>query len=295
MTAVYHHRFYPGDVAGTVAYVAPESYAIPDLRYASFIDSIGQAECHQAVRDYATEMLAHRRAALLSRAQADATATGQFYGRIAIGPALESAIMDFEWTFWQYFGVDQCNIIPPVGATDDQMWSVLDMVSAVSFSANASTARFEAYFYQAYTQLGSPGGTAVRGDTRPAYLAALQQYSDADFTGSLPIGVAVPAFDATAMRDIDDWLEHQGSHLIFEYGEWDPWTGGKFTLGNATDSLEVVQPHGTHGSRLSSLVAADRDAAFAKLAAWTGVTPTLSSAFAAPIDDPLLLRHGPAR
>jgi hypothetical protein len=34
-----------------------------------------------------------------------------------------------------------------------------------------------------------------------------------------------------------------------------------------------VQPEGTHGSRISRLAPADRDAAFAKLAAWTGVSP----------------------
>jgi len=298
MTAVYHHRFYPDDVAGTVAYVAPQSFAIPDPRYASFVDTVGTEACRAAIRAYATELLAHRRDALLQRAQAEADAQatgGHGYTRIAIGPALESAIEDFEWTFWQYFGIADCDLIPPTTATDDEMWATLDMISPVSFSDDASTARFEAYFYQAQAQLGSPGGASIRGDTPPAYLAPLLLYTDADFTGTLPIGVPPPAFEPEAMRDIDDWVEHQGSHLIFVYGEWDPWTGGRFTLGNASDALELIEAQGTHGARLAGLDAADRDAAFAKLAAWTGVTPTLPSTFAAPSDDPLPLRRGPAR
>ena len=60
------------------------------------------------------------------------------------------------------------------------------------------------------------------------------------------------------------------------YGEWDPWTGGKFDLGQATDSLRLIQASGTHGSSLTRLSDADRDAAFAKLAAWTGVTPVVT-------------------
>ena len=33
MTAIYHRRFYPDDVDGTVPYVAPISFGAPDLRY----------------------------------------------------------------------------------------------------------------------------------------------------------------------------------------------------------------------------------------------------------------------
>lgn len=298
MTAVYHRRFYPDDVAGTVAYVAPQSFAIPDPRYASFIDTVGTPACRAAIRAYTTEMLANRRAALLSRAQADATTNGHSYTRIAIGPALESAIQDFEWTFWQYYGVDRCPIIPPTTATDDEMWAALELVAPVELSSDASTATYEAYYYQAYAQLGAPGGPAIRGDTPPAYLAPYTRYTDADFAGTLPLGVPVPAFDAVAMRDIDDWLEHQGSHLLFVYGEWDPWTGGRFTLGNATDSLELVQAKGTHGASLAGLAPADRDAAFAKLAAWTGVTPSEGPPVAAMFAEPQDVRphrHGPAR
>ena len=98
------------------------------------------------------------------------------------------------------------------------------------------------------------------------------------------------------MRDVDDWLEHSGSHLIFVYGEWDPWTGGRFTLGNANDALVTVQAHGTHGATLLGLAPVDRAPAFARLAAWTGVTPTASPPmFAYALDEPFPYRHGPAR
>jgi hypothetical protein len=295
MTAVYHRRFYPEDVAGTVAYVAPESFAIPDQRYAGFLDQIGTQACRDAIRAVATEMLASRRPALLQRAQADATANGHTYTRIAIGPALESAIQDFEWTFWQYHGVAGCVLVPATTASDDEIWNTLERISPVEFSDDATTAMYEAYFYQAYAQLGSPGAATVRGDTPPAYLAPFVQFSDADFAGTLPLGVPVPAFDPSAMRDIDDWLERSGSHLLLVYGEWDPWTGGKFALGGAVDARAFVQAHGTHGASLVGLDTADRDAALARLAAWTGVTPTVPSSVAGPLDDPMALRHGPAR
>jgi hypothetical protein len=265
MTAVYHRRFYPDDVAGTVPYVAPLSFGAPDLRYAGFLDTLGTTGCRQQVRDVATEMLANRRAALLARAQDQAATDGRAYTRIAIGPAVESAIVSLEWTFWQYYGANVCGQVPATTATDDTMWSFLDNISPVSDNADDSVAQFDAYYYQAYVQLGYPDGGA-------AYLDSYLMYSDADYDGALP--TAIPAYDGgTAMHDIDTWVQNEGDRLLFIYGEWDPWSGGEFELGQAADSLRLVQAHGTHGSRISRLADADRLAVYAKLEAWTGVPP----------------------
>jgi hypothetical protein len=109
------------------------------------------------------------------------------------------------------------------------------------------------------------------------YLTPYLMYSDADYVNSLP--TAQPTYDmGAAMHDIDDFVQHEGDKLLFVYGQWDPWVAGKFTLGGATDSLELIQAQGTHNSHITRLAQADRDAAFAKLAAWTGVTPQTSSA-----------------
>jgi hypothetical protein len=295
MTAVYHHRFYPDDVAGTLAYVAPLSFTIPDHRYDPFLDGVTPTPCRDAVRAVATELLSHRRAALLGRAQAQATTRNLTYGRVAIGPALESAILDLEWTFWQYYGASRCDIVPAATATDDALWTFLDTVSPVSFSADDETARFEAYFYQAYAELGSPGTPAVRGDSLPGYLAALRTYGEADYVGTLPVGVPVPTHDPAAMADIDSWVQRDGDHLAFVYGENDPWSGGKFRLGDAHDALLVVTPLGTHDDGVTALAAPDRDAVYAKLAAWTGVTITARRRREAAPPQPPLRRHGPLR
>jgi hypothetical protein len=78
------------------------------------------------------------------------------------------------------------------------------------------------------------------------------------------------------MRDIDDFVQHASSRMIFIYGAWDPWTGGAFQLGAAQDALLVTVAKGSHNANLRRLAAADQEAAFAKLAAWTGVTPVVT-------------------
>ncbi len=270
MTAVFYRRFFPEDVDGTVPYVAPISFAEPDTRYPPYIATLGPSDCHQAVQAIAVEMLANRRAAMEQRAQAQATAQTYSYTRIALGPAVESAIESLEWSFWQYYGIDYCPNVPPTTDTDDQLYSFLDTVSPVSDSDDEQVAFFEAYYYQSYAQLAYP-------DDGTTYLKPYYRYTDADYLGALPNGAEPPYDGGAAMHDIDNFVQTSGDRLLFVYGQWDPWSGGKFTLGNATDSLELVQAMGTHGSKITHLAAADEQTAFDELLAWTGVTPAAST------------------
>jgi hypothetical protein len=230
-------------------------------------------------------MLKNRRAAMLQHAQAQATQYNYQYTRVLLGPAVESAIDSLEWSFWQYFGITTCPSVPLVTDTDDNLFTFLDKISPVSDSDDTSTAQFDAYYYQAYFQLGYPDGGA-------AYLKPYLMYTDADYINSLP--TAQPTYDmGVAMHDIDNFVETSADKLVFVYGQWDPWTAGKFALGSAADSLELIQAQGTHNSHLTRLATTDRDAAFAKLAAWTGVMPTIPGARVLP-PEPRVPRMPPA-
>ncbi|HUJ57726.1 MAG TPA: S28 family serine protease [Kofleriaceae bacterium] len=266
MTSVFYRRFYPDDVDGTVPYVAPIMYADPDERFPPFIAAIDPGACHQAIEDAAVEIIKNRRAAMEQRAQTQAQAMGYAYTRIALGPAVESAIEDLEWSFWQYYGVDYCDTVPPVTASDDDMFNFLDTIAVVHESDDAETALFQGYYYQVDNELGYP-------DDGTTYLKPYYMYTAADFAGALPTPTA-PAYDnGAAMHDVDGFVEQQGSRLLFVYGQWDPWSGGAYVLGGAQDSLLLTEAQGTHDSHLTELATADEQAAFAKLAAWTGVTP----------------------
>ncbi len=268
MTAVYHRRFYPDDVAGTVAYVAPLSFGAPDHRYDAFLDGVQPAACRDAVRAVAVELLRNRWDGLLEMAQAS---QGGPYQRVALGPALESAVLDLEWSYWQYRGPGRCAQVPAQDAGLPALWTFLEQTSPLESSADDAMASFEAYFHQAYAQLGTPGLAHARGDSIPAGLAPYLRFQEADYRGTLPLDAPVPTLDRSAMEDIDTWVRTQGQHLVFLYGEVDPWSAGAFRLGDAADSLLVVAPGGTHGASIASLDTADRQAVARKLSAWTGV------------------------
>jgi hypothetical protein len=266
MTAIYYRRFFPDDVDGTVPYVAPISYAELDPRYPPFLAQVGDGGCRAQVRADAVEMLQNRRAALVAAATAQAMDQGYAYTRIPIGPAVEGSVVSLEWAFWQYFGEDYCAQVPSTTDADANLFAFLDMISPVSGNDDAEVAAFEAYDYQAYAQLGYPD------DGTDAYLKPYEMYDDHDFSNALPLGVAMPAYDGgAAMHDIDDYVETGGDRLLFEYGQWDPWSGGMFTLGNAADSAMYVEAAGTHDSELNGLETPDQDAVMSMLARWTGV------------------------
>jgi hypothetical protein len=269
MTAIFFRRFFPSDVDGTLPYVAPISFAELDPRYPPYILTLGPATCHQAIRDLAVEIIKNRRTAMETLAQAQAAARAYEYTRIKLGPAVESAIEGLEWSFWQYFGVASCTNVPAVTATDQAVFDFLDMISPISESDDDYVGKFEAYVYQAYAQLGYP-------DDGTDYLKPYYMYTDTDYAGALP--TAQPAYDnAVAMHDVASYLATSGDRFVFIYGQWDPWTGGAFALGGATDSLELIEAQGTHDSHVTGLAASDEQAALAELAAWTGVTPHTSA------------------
>ncbi|HEY1557134.1 MAG TPA: S28 family serine protease [Kofleriaceae bacterium] len=276
MTAIYYRRFYPDDVVATVPYVAPVMFGNPDERFPPFIATLGPADCHAAVRALAVELLSHHRAAIEQRAQAQAGANGYAYTRVALGPAVESAIEGLEWSFWQYHGLTDCPHVPAVDASDDDLFDFLDSVSPISASDDDQVAAFDPWVYQADFQLGYP-------DDGTDYLQPYYMYGAADFAGVLPQGVAPPVYDGgVAMADIDGFVEEQAARLLFVYGEWDPWTGGAFDLAGTRDSLKLIEAAGDHDSNLLGLARADEQAAFAKLAAWTGVSPSGTARVARP-------------
>lgn len=258
-TAVFHHRYYPDDVDGTVAYVAPISFGTPDPRYPPFFDKVGPDWCRRKVVEVATDLLVNRRDAMemLAAKQSDFA-----YDRIAIGPAVESAISGFEWSFWQYFGVNHCGLLPELSASDEEMFAFLDKVSPVADCSDQRLANLEAYYYQTYNQLGYP-------DYYVPYLTL--RYSENDYSGELP--TPEPAYDASAMHDVLDYFSAHGERMMLIYGEWDPWIKGRLVLSVAPDSGVYVQPEGTHASSISGLKDTDHDAALTILQHWTGVTP----------------------
>ncbi|MFI6521261.1 S28 family serine protease [Spirillospora sp. NPDC050679] len=289
MTAVYHKRFYPRDVDGTVAYVAPNNVDDrEDSAYDRFFATVGtDDQCRAQLKDVAREFL-KRRPAMLQRFKADADKNGWTFKLLrTMDRAFENSVMDYEWGFWQYNLQSACDTVPSVKASDDELYKSLDAVAGLSFYTDQGLTPYIPYYYQAGYQLGAPNPKFKH--LRP-YLRYEHTYNNA--RAYLPRSIKVRWDGGKAMRDIDAWVRNHGSQLLFVYGGNDPWRAEPFRLGKGSrDSAVYVAPGQNHSGRLiAKLPDQQRAKATADLLRWAGVTPGVRAASLDQADDPLLLQ-----
>jgi hypothetical protein len=265
MTSLFHRRFFPDDVDGTVAYVAPIDYpedavASPTNRYFVFLENVGtDATCRQKLKDFQNTVLA-RRTVMKTKMAALATYT-QILGA---DRALEFAVEELPFIFWQYGGQSRCAGIPATTATDDAVFKFFDDTIDVTSYGDADLEAYLPYYHQSASQLGYPAADE-------SYLNGLM-YPGEDTAAAYVKSVAVPTYDnGVAMHDVQDWIASSGAHIMLIYGQNDPWSAGAVSLGNATDSFKFIAPNGNHGSSIANLGSTDADAATAAVLRWAGL------------------------
>lgn len=292
MTAVYHKRFYPGDVDGSVVYVAPNDVNNNDDRaYDAFFRTVGDdPECRAHVKALAREFL-KRRPAMLQRFKAAADEQGLTFTILrTMDRAFENSVMDYEWAFWQYSLQSDCPSLPSVDASDDEIYKTLDTISGLSFYSDQGLAPYIPYYYQAGTQLGWPS-------PKFKHLRPLLRYEESYQPRTyVPRDIPMRFDRGRAMRDIDRWVRHNSHHMLFLYGSNDPWGAEPFTLGRGSrDSAVYVAPGMNHSARLiAKLPAGEQAAAVADVKRWAGVESQARTFQAVPpADDPLQIQRPP--
>jgi hypothetical protein len=258
MAAVYHHRFYPDDVIGTVAYVAPLSLDDGDARYIDFVENAGpSADCRQRLRDFQRAVLTNRDAMKTRMA----SESGASFAKLGMDKALEHATLELPFAMWQYSSASTCTRIPAPDATAGTIYAFLDEIADVRAYSDQEVERYGPYYYQAAHQLGFPA-------INEEHVADLLLHPGTDTAAAyLPAGTSV-TYDPEVMQDIDQWVRTEGRGLLFIYGEYDPWTAAAFELGDAQDSLKLIVPAGNHSSSVRQLTEADQDRAEQLVEGW---------------------------
>lgn len=79
-------------------------------------------------------------------------------------------------------------------------------------------------------------------------------------------------FQPRAMHDVDTWVRHNARHMIFVYGENDPWGAERFRVDKgARDAHVFTAPGANHGALVAGLVPTERELATARILNWAGV------------------------
>ncbi|MEU4061114.1 aminopeptidase [Streptomyces wedmorensis] len=297
MTATYYERFFPRDMDGVVAYVAPNDVVNKeDSAYDRFFENVGTKDCRDRLNDLQREALV-RRAPLQKKFQAWAESEGATFNTLgSLDKAYEAVVLDFVWGFWQYYGQDVCDQIPVAAtATDDAVYETIDAYSGWSAYSDQGLEYYTPYYYQAATELGSP-------TIKQPHLDGLSRYGYQPASSFVPREIPMK-FKPQVMRDVDDWVRKNANQMLFVYGENDPWGAEKFRLGKgARDSYVYVAPGANHGANVAGLVDAERENATARILAWAGLSaPAVQAAqplarfdarLDAPVDEDTTREHG---
>lgn len=267
MTSVYHRRFYPRDVDGVVAYVAPnDANNKQDTAYDDFFASVGSTPaCRTALENLQKEALT-RRTNLVNLYDQYAAANGLSFDQVfgSTDKAFEMTVLDTEWAFWQYSSEADCGAVPSRTATDQEIFDFIDAVAGFSFYADEGILPYAPYFYQAATQLGWPA-------PKFSYLKGLLHYPNLyQANSSLPAELRAK-HDPWPMSDVDKWVSKNASQMLFVYGSDDPWGAEPFHPSNK-DSYTYTAAGANHGANIAKLNAADKAAATATVLRWAGVS-----------------------
>lgn len=259
MTMTYFRRFHPEDVAGTVAFVAPnDADETEDSAYPEFLATVGGdrwASCRTAIEAVQRRLLEERDwfEARLATYVEEQGYTLRLVPDVA--HAVEIAAVDVAWAFWQY-GEPRwdCESVPTAEATRGAVWRWVDRVQSWSWSLGQGTSRYTPYFYQAATQLGSPSGYG----TVVADLLEFPAYDPATF---VPDRLEPLTFDPEAMADVDGWVRTEARRMMFIYGGRDPYSAEPFDCGPDGDQRAcsvLTVAGGNHGAQISDLPSAQR-------------------------------------
>lgn len=269
MSSTFYRRFYPDDMAGTIAYVAPNNTDVNDYAaYTEFFRNVGTPECRAKLNAAQRELLV-RRDRLEPRFVADNKKAGSTFTTLGTPDrAYEGGVLDVVWAFWQYSMEADCAKVPVAAtATDDELYAWFDEKEGVTSNSDQSLAQYTAYYYQAATELGAPYFDV-------SYLQDQLHYDYKElYSARAYVPKEIPTvFNPYAMPDIDRWVKREAERIMFVYGGNDPWGAKPFQLGwGSDDSYVYVVPGGNHGSNIGKLPADQSAEATAKVLEWAGL------------------------
>lgn len=278
MTSVYHRRYYPRDLDGVVAYVAPnDANHKEDTSYDDFFASVGATPaCRTALKQLQREALS-RRTDLVNMYDAYARAEGLHFDQVfgSVDRAFEMAVLDTEWAFWQYNREANCQV-PGPDATNDEILTFIDENATLSFYADEGILPYAPYYYQAATQLGWA-------EPKFRYLKDLLHYPNFYVANSSLPAELRSRYDPAPMVDVDRWVTKTSSQMLFVYGSDDPWSAEQFHP-SSKDSYTYTAPGANHGANIAQLTPADAAAAQATVRRWAGVTAPVTQRSTAALD-----------
>lgn len=257
-TAMYHRYFFPEDVDATVAYVSPLNFSIEDKRVYQFLENVSDSISRSRIFHFQYEMLKNTEL-YLPEFEKLAEKKGLTFP-MKIDKAYELTVLEYSFAFWQW-GLISPDSIPMDTNSASIMIQHLNKVAGIDWISNQGIKRLQPFFYQALSEIGfygydiSPFKGVVSFDKNPVF----------DFTA--PEGMKVN-YNPVPMQNIDQFIRHDATNMIFIYGENDPWSSTSVDLTYSNNLIKIIKPGGSHLTRLKNLPEKDYNYVMQTLNEW---------------------------
>lgn len=256
-TATEYKVYFPNDVDVTIPYVAPINYARLDKRIDKHFFTVGTKKVRKQIKDIQYYLLENKKSVMPIWEQLSAK-SGFKFTFIDAESAYDYSVLEFPFSFWQYTAIE--SKLPVLkSATNDEMAKFLFQIVSPFWYTEIAKA-YQAANYQFYTQLGY-----YEYDEKPfrKYLKN-KDYPNSAF---VPDNVDI-IWDPSYQQQLKKFIESKPQHMLYIYGELDPWGATAAEIIPDSGSLRLVQKGGTHGANISTLSQEQKKQAIETLEKW---------------------------
>ena len=254
---IFHRRFYPADVNVSIPYVAPLNFSSEDERVYKFLDSVGTPECRKKIYDFQIQLFERKSEIMPLFKELSASKGWKF--TMGFEKAYDLSVLEYSFAFWQW-GFN-CSSIPASSSTAKELFEHWLEVNPFSFFEENEVDKVRPFFYQAMTEIGMYGYRV-----KP-FSRYLSDTANITFSFAMPRGHRA-IFNASAMSDIDRWVEDSGSYMLYIYGQNDAWSATAVDPGRKTNAVKMVCPGGSHSSRIKDFPPELQDSIYKVLGRW---------------------------
>lgn len=264
-TVLIYKSKYPWDVNVAVAYVAPLINSPEDIRTSAHIKTVGSDSCRAKITEFQRAVLKNREA-VLDEITNFATANNMSFTELSPEEALEYAVLEFPFSFWQWGG--KCDAIPTENATSKVMFDYINEIVGISFYNDQTYVNLLPSYYQHLTELGYYGF-----DTTPVK-DLLRVVSNPTNKRFAPKNVDL-TYNPNYMNEVRDFVENKGNKILYIYGEYDTWGACAPIPKPHVNALKMVLKEGSHKTRIKDFSSEDQQLIYDKLQNWLGYSVTI--------------------
>jgi len=264
-TVLIYKSKYPYDVDVAVPYVAPIINGQEDKRTQQHIKTVGSKTCRDKIIKFQRLVLKNRDS-VLAEIKDYAKAKKMNFTEINKDEALEYAVLEFPFSFWQWGG--KCDEIPSEFATANERFNYLNKIVGIGFYNDKTYYNLLPSYYQHLTELGYYGF-----DTTPVkdLLKIVLHPTNKRFA---PKNVDL-TFNSNYIKKVRDYIENQGNKILYIYGGYDAWGACAPNPKPHVNYLKMVLKGGSHKTRIKDFTPKDQQLIYDKLQNWLGYSVTI--------------------